>query len=441
MKLLQKLLLIAVITLLVVLTPRLATAQTNRLGGMNLDGYCQSLGQGNVMLMNNNYWMCTAGAPVNYLAACLWQYPGQYSYPTQDIPGNPYTWSCYGVTSQITPTPTLPITFQPTQPVIQTPTPTLVFTPTPTPSPTPTVTPTATPSPTATPTPTVASPSPTPTQQLMVRKSIYSLSPDEVNRLVNAINTMRADGEYQDFVNRHIQSMMTETPPNDPTTDRNVAHRGPAFLPWHRAFIYEFEERLRAIDPSVTLPYWPFEQETPGTLPRVFSAAYFGSDGNPAQNDRVTDGPFASWGIIRRIARDPETGQTRLPGTTDVTSLMQNTLYDSPNYDERSAGFVTQAEGWIGNNSPWGFHNWVHGYIGGDMGTMDSANDPIFFLVHANVDRLWWQWEQQNGITNFQPVTGGPTGHNLNDQLRFLLRVPTNADVLDIQQDMGYTYN
>ncbi len=190
----------------------------------------------------------------------------------------------------------------------------------------------------------------------------------------------------------------------------------------------------------MTLPYWPFEQETGS--PRVFTSAYFGSDGNRAQNDRVTDGPFASWGVIRRIARDQDTGQTSLPSATDVNTILQNTAYSTAPYNEQSAGFVMGMEGWIGTaRSPWSMHNLVHGYVGGDMGTMDSANGPIFFLLHANIDRIWWQWEQQRGITNYQPVSGGPTGHNVNDTLRFLLRTPTSANVLDIQNDMGYTYN
>lgn len=437
MKLLQRILFIIFLAVTAVLLPQATQAQTNRLGDMDLDVYCRSLGQGGVFL-DGNTWRCQSGVGVHLLAACVWQY-GPFSIPVQEVSGDPYSWACYSRNIALTPTPFITLPPQITQAPTPTPTPTPRITQTPTPTLRPT--PTATPTPTPTPAPTVLTPTPTPAQQFMTRRNIYSLSPDEVQRLVNAINTMRNTGEYQDFVDRHFQTMMTETPPNDPTTDRNVAHRGPAFLPWHRAYIYEFEERLRAIDPSITLPYWPFEQETPGTLPRVFSAGYFGGDGNRTQNDRVTDGPFASWNIVRRIARDTESGQTRLPSNTDVTSLFGNTVYSAPAYNEQSVGFVTQMEGWTGNNAPWGMHNWVHGYIGGDMITMASANDPIFFLLHANMDRLWWQWQQQRGITTFQPVAGGPAGHNLNDPLRFLLRTPTNADVLDIQNDMGYTYN
>ena len=302
-------------------------------------------------------------------------------------------------------------------------------------TPTPTAAPVATAVPTTNSTPTVAP------NALRVRKSIYALTPTELQHLVAAINTVRNNGQYQDFMNRHLQAMMTMTPSNETGTQRNVAHRGPSFLAWHRAFTYEFEDLLRTVDPTVTLPYWPFEQETPGQTPRVFTAAYFGSDGNPSQGDRVIDGPFASWGITRRIARDPDTQITRLPTQADVSVAMAYTNYETAPYIESSAGVNMAMEGWIGNNAPWGIHNDVHGYIGGDMGGMNAVNDPIFFLVHANIDRLWWQWQQKNGINTYQPTTGAPTGHNLNDTMTLLQRAATPASVLDIQNQMGYTYN
>ena len=68
-----------------------------------------------------------------------------------------------------------------------------------------------------------------------------------------------------------------------------------------------------------------------------------------------------------------------------------------------------------------------------------SPNDPIFWLNHANVDRLWWQWQQQRGINTYLPTSGGPTGHNLNDQMIGLITPRTPAQVLNITQ-LGYSY-
>lgn len=38
-----------------------------------------------------------------------------------------------------------------------------------------------------------------------------------------------------------------------------------------------------------------------------------------------------------------------------------------------------------------------HGWIGGDMGNpMISPNDPIFWMHHAQIDRIWSEWQKRN---------------------------------------------
>jgi hypothetical protein len=42
-------------------------------------------------------------------------------------------------------------------------------------------------------------------------------------------------------------------------------------------------------------------------------------------------------------------------------------------------------------------HNMIHYGIGGDMfDPTTSTNDPIFWVHHANVDRIWLSWQQRN---------------------------------------------
>lgn len=44
-------------------------------------------------------------------------------------------------------------------------------------------------------------------------------------------------------------------------------------------------------------------------------------------------------------------------------------------------------------------HGSIHSAVGGrmgDMGPSSSPNEPLFFLHHAQVDRLWWLWQQGN---------------------------------------------
>ena len=41
-------------------------------------------------------------------------------------------------------------------------------------------------------------------------------------------------------------------------------------------------------------------------------------------------------------------------------------------------------------------HDFVHRTVGGDMDTKMSANDPIFYVHHANVDKIWNDWQKQS---------------------------------------------
>jgi len=52
-----------------------------------------------------------------------------------------------------------------------------------------------------------------------------------------------------------------------------------------------------------------------------------------------------------------------------------------------------------------------------------AAKDPLFFLLHCNVDRLWAKWQKQNGrfdasvAASFDGDPNNPIGHNLNDTM------------------------
>jgi lysophospholipase L1-like esterase len=107
------------------------SAAGQRLGGMNLGGYCSSIGQNGGSNLNGSTWVCSpSNTAINMTSACQWQYPGQNAVAQQDQTGNPYSWACYAGTA--TPTPTQGVS--PT--TAATPTPTTGFTPTSIPTPT-----------------------------------------------------------------------------------------------------------------------------------------------------------------------------------------------------------------------------------------------------------------------------------------------------------------
>jgi tyrosinase len=289
------------------------------------------------------------------------------------------------------------------------------------------------------------------------RRNILSMPLAAVQRFTAALNILKTNGTYDDFIRRHMQAMQAATPAG---SSRNSAHRGPVFLPWHRAALLELEGALQAVDPLVEgLPYWSWQDEAArnaGDARRsiLWTPAYLGTDGDAARSNRVLNGPFANWsallynsssrtfvrrstpGLIRRLGRDPN-GSAQPPDAAQVTDAMNRyPRYDVAPWDGSSASFRNRLEGWSGGPR---LHNLVHRFVGGDMLAGTSPNDPVFWLNHCNVDRLWWQWQGQWGINTYQPVSGGPVGHNLNDTMQFLLRPRTPASVLNIAS-LGYSY-
>jgi tyrosinase-like protein len=56
-------------------------------------------------------------------------------------------------------------------------------------------------------------------------------------------------------------------------------------------------------------------------------------------------------------------------------------------------------------------HNRVHVWVGGSMIPMTSPDDPVFFLHHCNIDRIWAQWQQKYPASSYL----GTTGYSLTD--------------------------
>lgn len=57
------------------------------------------------------------------------------------------------------------------------------------------------------------------------------------------------------------------------------------------------------------------------------------------------------------------------------------------------------------------FHNRLHGLVGGTMGLSTSPAEPLFWLHHGFIDKLWTDWEilhtgvnPSNMTTTLQPT-------------------------------------
>lgn len=73
------------------------------------------------------------------------------------------------------------------------------------------------------------------------------------------------------------------------------------------------------------------------------------------------------------------------------------------------------------------------------MELTSSPNDPVFWLHHCNIDRLWVKWQQQHPNEVYLPQSGGPQGQNVNDLMPPWSNVRVSA-VLDHRR-LGYVYD
>lgn len=270
-----------------------------------------------------------------------------------------------------------------------------------------------------------------------MRKNQATLSAAEKQAFVNALIQLKTatpsqiglTNRYDDYVQIHVDSMATMP---------GWAHRGPAFGPWHRVLLRNLELDLQAIDPSISLPYWDWTVDTSnGTgAGSPWTDDFMGA--MTANTDVVTTGPFranhhwpvnireagdTSTSLIRALGRtqfqDPNAQVSTLPTPANVQGALQETPYDRAPWGlGAQPSFRDRLEGWHG---PGSLHNRVHLWVGGSMLPSTSPNDPIFFLHHCNVDRLWAQWQRQNSNLPYVPAAntaGAPIGHRLTDPMQ-----------------------
>ncbi|MBD2726563.1 tyrosinase family protein [Nostoc sp. FACHB-892] len=301
---------------------------------------------------------------------------------------------------------------------------------------------------------------------LAVRKNVTDLTSAEKTAFVKAIKTLKTTipagsklSIYDQFVAIHIGAtrLIHNHKGHSNASVEELAHENAAFFPWHREYIRRFEQALQAVDPTVTLPYWDWTDAK--ALDVIFNDDFLGSNGQgvtikiPNQGNftggPVKSGAFAAangWVMNPVLNIDQDTGTSL--GTSLVRFLQAPPAsdYPVPKKDvERALRlndyslFRPALEGFIsvdeqGKVTPGGFlHNYIHGFVGGvqidastrpvkfkGLGTMSnipsSPYDPVFWLNHANADRLWAQW-QENGHqgSDFYPTNGQPYGHNLKD--------------------------
>ena len=235
-----------------------------------------------------------------------------------------------------------------------------------------------------------------------VRKNAQTLSAPERDRFLAALGTLNGggSGRFRDFRDMHVMAAIDE------------AHGNVGFLPWHRAYLLDLERELQAIDPSVALPYWRFDRPAPN----VFKRRFMGVPNSAGRLQFTAGHPFESWRTDGQLGidRTPSFAANAAPAglRTETQTIALGGAAPNATY----GSFETMEFNPHGSAHT----SFVLGFIN-DVGT--AARDPLFFMLHANVDRLWakWQWIHKRTdpakARSFAAASPNRPGHRLGDTM------------------------
>lgn len=361
----------------------------------------------------------------------------------------------------------------------------------------------------------------------------YAFRQTEVRQRANI--DLIPEAQIETFRDAMRQILALNAAPHDRRSYNNMAlihqnhcqHGWELFLPWHRAYMYEFEQNLRDFNPDVMLPYWDwtmpqYKPSDPGQgarIPNALKAFLTGSaarslidalDPRPtpeqvAAIERLVDArtlfcmqsDFLEWMVndigYTDVTPDPKDRNRqhvitalhasnplwyplRYPGTYldddgNISTINKVIQYHYPtaadirqilslnNFRDFGGGSMyNDSFGFLDQNPHNTMHIWTGGmnpYVkrasyrkgettqrsdppvaqaqrqyysdedlfsqpgSGDMfSNLTASYDPVFWPVHSNVDRLWWQWQQTHAgqPQNLEAVLS-PWSYTIRDML------------------------
>lgn len=235
-------------------------------------------------------------------------------------------------------------------------------------------------------------PPPTPSPTVAIREDVWTLSRQDpwhptIRFYAAAVGAMKALGTRLDSPDPRSWGFLANI------HNEQCEHGSFHFLSWHRIYLHHFEKVAREAvvrlgGPATwALPYWNYNagnRDDSRSLPPAFR--------EPMLPDGRTANPLF----------EPQRGASfndRARPTLLAANNIELTALDE-------LAFTTPVRGGFGGRTPAGAndfgdpgqlelepHNLVHSMIGRVMGDPATAGlDPIFWLHHANIDRLWETW-------------------------------------------------
>ncbi len=163
---------------------------------------------------------------------------------------------------------------------------------------------------------------------------------------------------------------------------RTTIHEQVHFLPWHRWYLLSLENLLRKVDCTITVPYWDWSLEPTTWSNSIVWAdnCGMGGNGDPDNNDYVSTGSFREDNWVLPSGGGPlqRAFNGNVPDSAAV-ALIQRDGVDE--FDTWHSAIQVN------------LHNAVHCRIYGTMCSLQAANDPVFFLHHGFIDKLWSDWQ------------------------------------------------
>lgn len=220
----------------------------------------------------------------------------------------------------------------------------------------------------------------------IVRKNFKNLTAAELAAFKNGVTVMKARSP-NDPTSWAYQAAIHGTTATPAQTAWNTCqHNTTHFFSWHRMELCFFERILRKASglPSLGLPYWNYSESTDPNA--RFLPAAFRTPAN-ATNPLFTSNRNANLNNgTAQLSASAVSLASALPGPTGFYPF-SSTVYGTP-------------------------HSAIHGGIGGWMGSVPTAaQDPIFWLHHCNIDRLWNRWLAAGG-GRANPPTSDTVWHN-----------------------------
>jgi len=202
----------------------------------------------------------------------------------------------------------------------------------------------------------------------------------------------------------------------------NSAHFTGRFLPWHRLYLHTVEGLLRdkcGYKGYMTYWDWSIDSHDIKHSP-IFNADHtvgLGTFPDASTDFELNNGAFRD--IIRAypLAHHIQRNYTLRPFETQIFPWVFDLPAKEANTTQTTAEYIKLTTSFTGNFTAFqayldgfraeGLHNAAHLSLGGDMANIShSPNDPLFFLLHTQLDRVWAAW-QAHDRRNRNAIAGG----------------------------------